>query len=171
MGEQAFTPQHLTCPPSHAAEQIETLPIIRFRPNIVLESSALDPWEEDGFTELEVFDTSSESSPAYGSAAVGQGKVGISCMARCARCLVTTVDPETGVKDRPTSSLPYKILQGYRMVEPAAKKIGKPCFGVLSAIKDDARGKRGVKGTLRVGDTVRVVACVDPDKRVATPKK
>ena len=92
-------------------------------------------------------------------------------MARCGRCLVTTIDPETGVKDRPSSSLPYKVLQGYRMVDPTSRKAGKPSFGMLSAIKDDARGKRGVEGVLKVGDTVRVVACVDADKRVATPKK
>lgn len=78
----------------HVAEQLESLPIVRFRPNIVLESQvaqdgtpALLPWEEDGFLELEIFDASGDSSddgggPPSGSKARGRGKMGISCVAR-----------------------------------------------------------------------------------------
>ncbi|PWN24926.1 hypothetical protein BDZ90DRAFT_256150 [Jaminaea rosea] len=152
-------------------EHIETLPIIRFRPNILLESPDLLPWEEDGFTELEIFDTASSSAntPPYGASAIGAGRFGITCMARCGRCLVTTIDPETGVKDKPSSSLPYKVLQGFRRVEPQSLKTGKPCFGMLSAIKDDQRGER-LGQTIRVGDTVRVVGAMDPRGRAATQK-
>lgn len=159
-------------------EHLETLPIIRFRPNIVLgnvrgsQTPPLIPWEEDGFTELEIFDKDDATIRSQGSRAVPfgknartKGKVAIACMARCARCLVTTIDPETGNRD---PHLPYKVLQGYRMAEPAARKIGKPCFGVLSAIQDrDARGQS--EGVLKVGDVVRVTHTVDPEQRVATP--
>lgn len=72
------------------AEQLASLPIIRFRPNIVLESEAtidgtpkLLPWEEDGFLELELFESGSDAKDIpFGQAAKGKGKLGISCMAR-----------------------------------------------------------------------------------------
>lgn len=132
--------------------------MIRFRQNIVLESvnsndatatGPLLPFEEDGFLELEVFDkddvaaaaaASDASQIPFGTSALGKGKVGIDCFARCARCLVTTIDPETGERD---PHLPYKVLQGYRQVEPAARKIGKPCFGVLSGIREEAHRSQG----------------------------
>ncbi|CAO1623936.1 unnamed protein product [Parajaminaea phylloscopi] len=159
-------------------EQLKTLPITRFRPNIVLASESatgtppLVAWEEDGFTEMEVFDkdgvqdrASSSSLLPFGSKARNRGKVTISCMARCARCLVTTIDPSSGVRD---PHLPYKVLQGYRMAEPASRKVGKPCFGVLSAIQDSDRPGYQ-EGVLKVGDIVRVTRVMDPAKRVATP--
>lgn len=75
-----------------AAEQIETLPIIRFRPNIVLESTVaqdgtpkLHPWEEDGFVELEIFDAKDGQDAPMGAEAKGKGKVGVSCMARVSK--------------------------------------------------------------------------------------
>lgn len=54
------------------------------------------------------------------------------------------------------------------MVEPVPRRIGKPCFGVLSAIEDsDERGRQ--EGYLKVGEIVRVTRTVDPAKRVAAP--
>ena len=64
----------------------------RFRPNIVVEGSA--PWEEDHWSKLEVggqpFDIVKPSS----------------------RCVLTTVDPDTGVKD--PGLQPLRTLSGYR---------------------------------------------------------
>ena len=153
-------------------EHLESLPIIRFRPNIVLSSTTADDgtppllaWEEDGFTHLEVFESSSSSSSTpFGSEAKSKGKVGILCLARCARCLVPNIDPHEGIRD---PHLPYKALQGYRQVEPQYVPLGKPCFGVLSTIEEDEREKKREDGWLKVGDVVRVTGVVDPDLRVA----
>ncbi|CAO1620134.1 unnamed protein product [Sympodiomycopsis kandeliae] len=153
--------------------QIESLSIIRFRPNVVLESTrtdtgvpALQPWEEDGFLDLEIFSPSdNEATSLYGKDARNKGKVGISCVARCARCTVPSIDPETGIRD---AHLPYKMLQGYRIVDPLYKKMGKPSFGVLSTIRQGS-GQAG--GTLNVGDIVRVTEVMDASQRVSTSKK
>lgn len=154
--------------------------MIRFRQNIVLESvnsndatatGPLLPFEEDGFLELEVFDkddvaaaaaaASDASQIPFGTSALGKGKVGIDCFARCARCLVTTIDPETGERD---PHLPYKVLQGYRQVEPAARKIGKPCFGVLSGIREEAHRSQG-ETTTRTAVRERVKSETDETGR------
>ena len=64
----------------------------RFRPNIVVEGSA--PWEEDHWRKL----------------AVGGQKFDI--VKPSSRCVLTTVDPDTGVKD--PGLQPLRTLSGYR---------------------------------------------------------
>ena len=66
--------------------------IRRFRPNIVV--SGADPWVEDDWRSLEV------------------GAIGIQVVKPCSRCVLTTVDPDTGVKDSDTQ--PLKTLSTYR---------------------------------------------------------
>ncbi|PWN18609.1 hypothetical protein BCV69DRAFT_301090 [Microstroma glucosiphilum] len=153
-------------------EQLETLEITRFRPNIILKSTpagdmpALAPWEEDGFVELELFDAEEGhdgGEPPFGDSAKGQGKLGISCMARAGRCLVPNIDPSTGNRD---PHIPYKPMQKYRQVDEIYNKMGKPCFGVLAALKEGTARK----GVIRVGDIVRVTETTDPAQRNATPK-
>lgn len=148
-------------------EQLETLEIERFRPNVLVESygedgdqraGALEPWEEDSWTHVEVFDGKLEASGdlhiGWGRDAVGKG-TGIDCVARCARCLVPSIDPSSGYRD---PHLPYLVLQRFRIVQPEFKSVGKPCFGMLSSPSQK-------EGTLRVGDIVRVTATMDPSKR------
>lgn len=160
--------------------QLAALPIRRFRPNIVLSSSprrrlrndepdvpALAPWEEDGFTGIEVFEPSDEPAP-YGREAVSRGKASINCVARCGRCLVPNVDPETGVRD---AHLPYIPMQSFRQVEPSLRAVGKPCFGVMGALQERREGREEETVTLRVGDVVRITGTMDPEKRVATQHK
>jgi hypothetical protein len=155
--------------PVFAAEQLETLEITRFRPNIILKSTpagdmpALAPWEEDGFVELELFDAEAQGDDEapFGDSAKGRGKLGISCMARAGRCLgesrrgaavancsslsaapsaVPNIDPSTGNRD---PHIPYKPMQKYRQVDEIYNKMGKPCFGVLAALKEGTT-KEGV---------------------------
>ncbi|PWN43392.1 hypothetical protein IE81DRAFT_322458 [Ceraceosorus guamensis] len=141
-------------------ERLSRFPIERFRINIILESAGnnkLDPWEEDGFKRIEAFPASQASHAPFGPDARGNG-VGIHVNAKCGRCLVPSVDLNTGKRD---PHIPYLVLQKFRQVQPELKKVGKPCFGVLSSPAQNT-------GSLRVGDVVRVVSTVDPDTRPLT---
>lgn len=66
--------------------------IRRFRPNIVV--SGAEPWAEDDWRSLQA------------------GEVGFQVVKPCSRCVLTTVDPDTGVKDSGTQ--PLKTLSTYR---------------------------------------------------------
>lgn len=93
----------------------------RFRPNIVVDGAT--PWAEDLWRELSV------------------GTTEFSLVKPCSRCVMTTVDPDTGVKDR--SSQPLKMLARYRRTEDGV------IFGV-NAIHESA-------GHVRVGDPVTII--------------
>jgi uncharacterized protein YcbX len=67
----------------------------RFRPNVVVEGA--EPWAEDHWRELTV------------------GAVRLSLVKPCFRCVMTTVDPDTGIKHPATQ--PLKTLAGYRRTE------------------------------------------------------
>lgn len=67
----------------------------RFRPNVVVEGA--EPWSEDTWREVTV------------------GDVRLSLVKPCFRCVMTTVDPDTGVKDSATQ--PLRTLAGYRRTE------------------------------------------------------
>ncbi|SPC61157.1 uncharacterized protein UHOD_01487 [Ustilago sp. UG-2017b] len=142
-------------------EELSSLPITRFRPNIIVDNAPssdtnLTPWEEDAWTAAEFFDSSSSPSELpLGAEAEGKGRAGIYMLAKCARCMVPNIDPETGVRD---NILPYRVLQEYRQVDPVAAKKGKPCFGMLSV----PREKQGV---VKVGDVFRVTKTTDPETR------
>jgi len=92
----------------------------RFRPNIVVEGA--EPWAEDGWQELLA------------------GSVRLSLVKPCSRCVMTTVDPETGVKDAAVQ--PLRTLSGYRRTDEGV------IFG-MNAIHESS-------GTIRVGDSVTV---------------
>ncbi|TKY85136.1 hypothetical protein EX895_006216 [Sporisorium graminicola] len=143
-------------------EELSSLPITRFRPNIIVDNApgahtALSAWEEDGWTAAEIFSASDDNNnpPPLGAEAEGKGRAGIYMLAKCARCMVPNIDPETGVRD---NFLPYRVLQEYRQVDKVAAQKGKPCFGMLSV----PREKQGV---IRVGDVFRVTKTTDPETR------
>lgn len=46
---------------------------------------------------------------------------------------VPNIDPSTGNRD---PHIPYKPMQKYRQVDEIYNKMGKPCFGVLAALKE-----------------------------------
>ncbi len=95
------------------------LPMRRFRPNIVVSGAA--PYAEDDWREMEI------------------AGVHFRIVKPCSRCVVTTVDPDTG---EVAGEEPLRTLATYRMQN------GKVMFG-QNAIPDNA-------GILRVGDSVRV---------------
>ncbi|RYZ10214.1 MAG: MOSC domain-containing protein [Myxococcales bacterium] len=88
----------------------------RFRPNLVV--SGCDPYAEDTFTSLRI------------------GEVSFRGVKRCERCVITTLDPETGEGGKE----PLRTLAKYRLRE------GKVWFG-MNLIHDGP-------GTLRLGDEV-----------------
>ncbi|KAE8240089.1 hypothetical protein A4X13_0g7943 [Tilletia indica] len=147
-------------------EQAEHLEMERFRPNICVASApgaaesgrALVPFEEDGWTALEIIDSAaSDENVPFGPDAENKGR-GLYCVARCARCQVPSIDIETGKRD---PHLPYKLLQRWRIVDEGSKRLGKPCFGMLSAFREKS-------GKLKVGDIVRVTRTTDPSTRKMT---
>jgi uncharacterized protein YcbX len=99
----------------------EPVPMTRFRPNVVVEGAA--PWAEDGWLgrRLRIGDLTFRAAKS------------------CARCVVTTIDQETGE----TGRQPLRALGRYRRIDD----------GLLFAINliPDA------PGPLRVGDPVAVL--------------
>ena len=95
---------------------VEPVEMRRFRPNLVI--SGCEPYAEDGFVQLRV------------------GGLAFRGVKRCERCVVTTIDPETGE----SSKEPLRTLSNYRLDD------GKVWFG-MNLIPDAC-------GTLRLGDSV-----------------
>uniref|UniRef100_A0A1A7WPG9 MOSC domain-containing protein n=1 Tax=Iconisemion striatum TaxID=60296 RepID=A0A1A7WPG9_9TELE len=97
----------------------------RFRPSIVI--SDCEPYDEDSWAEIQI------------------GSVRLQRVMSCGRCVLTTVDPETGTISRKE---PLETLRSYRMCEPSEKHIYKnsPLFGQLHSVRRT--------GVLQVGDVV-----------------
>ena len=92
----------------------------RFRPNIVIDGT--EPYAEDGYVQVRL------------------GQISFRGPKRCDRCVITTIDPETGERGRE----PLRTLAKYRLDDQ------KVWFG-MNLIHDGT-------GTLRVGDAVVVGA-------------
>uniref|UniRef100_UPI00358E2CF6 mitochondrial amidoxime-reducing component 1 n=1 Tax=Myxine glutinosa TaxID=7769 RepID=UPI00358E2CF6 len=101
--------------------------IHNFRPNILVRGCTPTPYAEDFWKTLEV------------------GNVKLRFLTHCTRCIFTTIDPETGVKD---GHEPLDTLNSYRQYEPSLRKVfgSAPCFGVYLAIINP--------GIIQVGDPV-----------------
>jgi len=94
----------------------------RFRPNLVVSGS--QPYEEDQWRRIRVGDVLFEG------------------VKNCSRCVFTTVDPDTGVKDPDTE--PLRTLSSYRK---------RPAGGVYFGQNLVPRSR----GVVRLGDTVEVL--------------
>lgn len=70
----------------------QPLPMRRFRPNLVV--SGCDPYAEDGWRQIRI------------------GDIRLRAVKPCSRCVITTVNPETGVKG---PGEPLRTLATYRM--------------------------------------------------------
>ncbi|WP_368497365.1 MOSC domain-containing protein [Marinobacter sp. 2_MG-2023] len=93
----------------------------RFRPNIVVEGAAA--WQEDRWCELLI------------------GEQRFSIVKPCSRCVLTTVDPDTGVKD--PGLQPLRMLSSYR------KTVDGVIFG-QNAINE-------LPGVIHVGDSITAI--------------
>jgi uncharacterized protein len=99
---------------------VEPLLMRRFRPSVVVETAV--PFEEDGWRRVQI------------------GLVPFRVAKGCARCVLTTIDPDTLLK----GPEPIRTLSRHR------KRDGKVWFGI-NLIPDSL-------GTLHVGDAVEVLA-------------
>ncbi|XP_037679359.1 mitochondrial amidoxime-reducing component 1 isoform X1 [Choloepus didactylus] len=100
-----------------------------FRPNIII--SGCGVYAEDSWKELLI------------------GDVELKRVIACSRCILTTVDPDTGVMSRKE---PLETLKSYRLCDPSErKKYGKsPLFGQYFVLENP--------GTIKVGDPVYLLA-------------
>lgn len=99
---------------------VDPITVERFRPNIIVKGET--PWVEDSWKTVRI--TASPSS----TSSVVQPPLDLDIVARCARCQVPNVDPDTGV---PHKKQPWDTLVSYRRIDEGIK--WKPCFGMLSA--------------------------------------
>lgn len=97
----------------------------QFRPSIVV--TGCEAFDEDSWDDILI------------------GDVRLQRVMSCGRCIFTTVDPETGIKNRPET---LEALKNYRMCKPEDKAIYKksPLFGQMYIVKQT--------GILQVGDGV-----------------
>ncbi|KAF7436253.1 hypothetical protein PC9H_003082 [Pleurotus ostreatus] len=106
----------------------------RFRPNLVFTGAGA--YAEDHWEEIAIGHTKEEAQDP--------DTPGISLVAKCQRCLLPNVSPETGIRDK---AVPFKVMMKHRIgVDPLAKL--KPCMGVNGAPKGS--------GVYKVGDWVDV---------------
>lgn len=108
----------------------EAITIERFRPNIVVTGDV--PWEEDSWKVVRIVGNDKDGKR-------GDGAVELDVVARCARCQVPNVDPDTAEKHR---RQPWDTLMKYRRVDEGIKF--KPCFGMLSAPRQEGRVEVGM---------------------------
>nr|XP_012591022.1 mitochondrial amidoxime-reducing component 1 [Microcebus murinus] len=96
-----------------------------FRPNIVI--SGCGVYAEDSWDEILI------------------GDVELKRVMACSRCILTTVDPDTGIMSRKE---PLETLKSYRQCDPSEQKLyGKsPLFGQYFVLENP--------GTIKVGDPV-----------------
>lgn len=123
--------------------------IERFRPNIVVsgrEGEGMEAWSEDSWKTVRIIDPETESQRKQNEGIwtrfVGGEKKGleIDIVARCARCQVPNVDPETAEKDKKE---PWDTLVSYRRVDEGVK--WKPCFGMLGVPREEGEVKVGMR--------------------------
>ena len=149
----------------------EWLPMLRFRPNIILKScedatlaKELQPWEEDEWAQLTVeSEPTAEQQQEQHTKPQPQPSPEIHISARCQRCLMTTVDPASSERIdvsvplaflRRSNHLQKKVPMGedglpLQDKEVIANAKRGPCFGVYAVVPASK------EGMLRVGDVVR----------------
>ncbi|KAA8644385.1 hypothetical protein EYZ11_001375 [Aspergillus tanneri] len=101
----------------------DPITIERFRPNIIIKGNA--PWTEDSWKLVRI--AKADLAKSSGSPALT-----LDVVARCARCQVPNVNPDTAEKHK---TQPWNTLMSYRRVDAGSSY--KPCFGMLSAPRNE----------------------------------
>ncbi|KAL2358556.1 hypothetical protein BJ546DRAFT_833350 [Cryomyces antarcticus] len=122
----------------------DALTIERFRPNIVIRGGT--PWEEDGWKRVRILSLPLRALQWL----LGTGPLDLDVVARCARCQVPNVNPDTAVKH---AKEPWDTLMKYRRVDDGGVAKYKPCFGMLCVPKNE--------GEIEVGMMVEVLETTD----------
>ncbi|KAF2193799.1 MOSC domain-containing protein [Zopfia rhizophila CBS 207.26] len=131
------------------AEDI-SIDVRRFRPNILVEG--IEAWDEDRWKSVLIASTS--KSESWWRRKLRTGGVVLDVVARCARCRVPNVDPETADEHK---RQPWDMLMKYRIVDPGITF--KPCFGMLCV-------PRGNGGSIEVGMRVEVMEVTESHRYV-----
>lgn len=118
--------------------------IERFRPNVIVDGEGLEAWEEDEWKVLRVNPPKSYMGSLATMTGLGGQSVDVDVAARCARCHVPNVDPDTAVPDKKE---PWGTLYGYRRVDEGVKY--KPCFGMLCCPRGEGPIEVGMEIEIR----------------------
>lgn len=130
----------------------EAITVERFRPNIIIKGG--EPWSEDSWKTVRINGSTAPGANWLPSAVAGMtGAIDVDVAARCARCQVPNVDPDSAIKDKHE---PWDTLMKYRRVDEGIKF--KPCFGMLCV----PRGE----GTVEVGMRFEVLNTTEDHKYV-----
>ncbi|KAI7208940.1 MOSC-domain-containing protein [Hortaea werneckii] len=121
-------------------QPFEPLTIERFRPNIIVRGRTSHPWEEDTWKRIRITTILPSEEALY--------KIDLDAVARCARCQVPNVDPDTAGKH---PRQPWEELMRFRRVDKGGAAKWKPCFGMLCIPKNG--GKVAVGGKVEVLET------------------
>ncbi|KAJ5102668.1 MOSC N-terminal beta barrel [Penicillium argentinense] len=121
---------------------VDPITVERFRPNIVVRGEA--PWVEDSWKTVRIRRGGESSNNRSGAGSKSSVPLDLDIVARCARCQVPNVDPETAAKHK---KQPWDTLMSYRRVDEGIK--WKPCFGMLSAPRSE--------GVVEVGMSLEVL--------------
>lgn len=124
----------------HSPTSPSALTIERFRPNIIIRGRDSHPWEEDTWKRIRINTSLPHEEALY--------KIDLDVVARCARCQVPNVNPETAEKD---AKQPWDTLMNFRRVDDGGPAKWKPCFGMMCIPKSE--GKIAVGATLEVLET------------------
>lgn len=122
--------------------------IERFRPNIIIKGG--EPWSEDSWKTVRINGDSSYWTTLTGG---NLHAIDVDVVARCARCTVPNVNPDTAEKN---AHQPWDVLVSYRRVDEGIKF--KPCFGMLCCPRND--------GEVQVGMRFEVLEKTDAHKYV-----
>ncbi|KAK1093236.1 hypothetical protein LTR48_002714 [Friedmanniomyces endolithicus] len=121
---------------------ITALTIERFRPNIIVRGRDSHPWEEDTWKRIRLTTTIAAEEALY--------RVDLDVVARCARCQVPNVNPNTAEKH---PHQPWDELMKFRRVDKGGVAKYKPCFGMLCVPKNE--------GKIQVGAVLEVLETTD----------
>lgn len=120
----------------------DPLTIERFRPNIIVRGREDHPWEEDSWKRVRITTTLPDREMLY--------KLDLDVVARCARCQVPNVNPDTAEKH---PKQPWDELMKFRRVDKGGVAKWKPCFGMLCVPKNE--------GIVMIGSTLEVLETTD----------
>lgn len=130
----------------------QAITVERFRPNIIIRGG--EPWTEDSWKTVRINGSARPGASWLPSAVAGStGAIDIDVAARCARCQVPNVDPDTAVKNKHE---PWDTLMKYRRVDEGITF--KPCFGMLCVPRNE--------GTVEVGMRFEVLNTTEDHKYI-----
>ena len=120
----------------------DALTIERFRPNIIVRGRDDHPWEEDTWKRVRITTVLPDREMLF--------QLDLDVVARCARCQVPNVNPDTAEKH---AKEPWTELMKFRRVDQGGPAKYKPCFGMLCVPKNE--------GIVMVGSTLEVLETTD----------